>query len=299
MARGAFIIDYNKDSSANRTVGIVFKIRHGVEHVPDDQMALILDIERVITTLNALFPDGGARFERYLGDAFSLSSVGLVGECADPVTATRALASLKETVLTNEAGRVKNNHLLNLGKWALAFASAAVLLGLFTHWLAIIGRQPEVRFALLGQFCYAWAGAMAGTWVSFGWRKAAFTFEDLGKPEADYLWSSIRLVFTGLQTVIIGLLLVLGIVNVSFGQITTAAFAHSVEMALLVGLLCGFSEQTLPSIIAKQATKLLGTPVIQQQPPAAPPSTPAAEQQSEPKTAESSPPAAAPADANK
>lgn len=298
MTAGAYVIKYILDST-NRAVGIDFKIKLGVTQVPADQTALVMDIERVITTLNALFPNGGQRFDLYMEDVFSLSNVGLVGECALTQSAARALESLKETVLTNEAGRVKNNHLLNLGKWALAFASAAVLLGLFAHWLAIIGRQPEVRFALLGQFCYAWAAAMAGTWVSFGWRKAAFTFEDLGKPEADYLWSSIRLIFTGLQTVIIGLLLVLGIVNISFGQITTAAFAHSVEMALLVGLLCGFSEQTLPSIIAKQATKLLGTPVIQQQPPAAPPSTPAAEQQSEPKTAESSPPAAAPADANK
>lgn len=290
MAAGAFVISYIKDST-NRTVGINFKIKLGVTQVPADQTALVMDIERVIATLNALFPNGGQRFDLYMEDAFSLSNVGLVGECAHTQTAARALVSLKETVLTNEAGRVKNSHLINLGKWGLTFAAVAVLLGMFTHWLAILDRQPEVRFALLGQFCYAWAGAMAGTWVSYGWRKAAFTFEDLGKPEADYLWSSIRLIFTGLQTVIIGLLLVLGIVNVSFGQITTAAFAHSVEMALLVGLLCGFSEQTLPSIIAKQATKLLGTPVLTQ-PQAAEPSAPAAEGQTKTPAAEPSPPAA-------
>jgi len=132
-----------------------------------------------------------------------------------------------------------------------------VLLGLGAHALDRSGWFPGVRFTLVGQFLYAWAGAMAGTWVSFGWRKAQFRFEDLGRPEVDYLWSSVRLIFTGLQTVIIGLFLTLGIVNVNFGQITTAAFAHSVEMALLIGLLCGFSEQTLPSAIAKQASSLL------------------------------------------
>lgn len=46
-------------------------------------------------------------------------------------------------------------------------------------------------------------------------------------------------------------------VYVSFGQIATAAFSTNVEMAELVGLLCGFSEQTLPSAIARQATELL------------------------------------------
>ncbi|MGE4264635.1 MAG: hypothetical protein AB7E46_09215 [Desulfovibrio sp.] len=256
MAIGAFEIDYDKDSATNRKIGIMFKVKQADAQPPEDQTKLMLDLERVVATLNALFPQGEGNHARYLEDAFTLASVGLVGT-AYPETAARALESLKEGILLNEAGRVKNNHLLNLGKWALCFAAAAVLLGAAAHGLELSRWRGSVQFALIGQFCYAWAGAMAGTWVSFGWRKAQFRFDDLGRPEADYLWSSMRLVFTGLQTIIIGLLLSLGVVNVNFGQITTAAFAQSVEMALLVGLLCGFTEQTLPSAIAKQTSSLL------------------------------------------
>jgi len=257
MAIGAFEIDYSKDSATNRKIGIVFKVKQVDTQPPEDQTTLMLALEQVVTTLNALFPSGDGNHARYLEDAFTLASVGLVGDTAYPETASRALESLKEGILLNEAGRVKNSHLLNLGKWALCFAAAAVLLGAAAHGLELSRWRGSVRFALIGQFCYAWAGAMAGTWVSFGWRKAQFRFDDLGRPEADYLWSSTRLIFTGLQTLIVGLLLSLGVVNVNFGQITTASFAQSVEMALLVGLLCGFTEQTLPSAIAKQASSLL------------------------------------------
>ena len=44
--------------------------------------------------------------------------------------------------------------------------------------------------------------------------------------------------------------------NISFGKISTADFGRSVEVAVFIGLLCGFSEQTLPSAIAKQASAI-------------------------------------------
>lgn len=256
MAQGAFTLDYDEEGEPKRKCGINFQVNPGVDPTPEDQAALMLDIDRVVATLNRLFPLGGPRFERYFEDAFSLASAGLVGPNAQPLTAARALQNLKDEVLINEAGVVKNKHLLELGYWALYFTLGAVALGLAFHGMAERGWLPKVNTRLLGQFCYAWAGAMAGTWVSFGYRKAQFTFEDLGRPEADYLWSSVRLIFTGLQTVIIGLLLVLEIVNISFGKISTAHFATSVELAVVIGLLCGFSEQTLPSAIAKQASAI-------------------------------------------
>lgn len=257
MAKGAFTIDYDKNPQSGRNEGITFSLKDSLEPAPEEQTALWLDIERVVETLKQLFPEGGPRFDRYFEDAFSLASVGLVGPMAQPATAALALQSLKETILANEAGRVKNRHLLDLGRWALGLGAAAALLGLALHALGGWGRLDSVNCALLAQFCHAWAGAMAGTWISFGWRKAQFRFEDLGRPEADFLRPPARLVFTGLQTVIVGLLFTLGVVNVSFGQIATASFSTNVEMALLVGLLCGFSEQTLPSAIARQASSLL------------------------------------------
>ncbi|MHC1701897.1 MAG: hypothetical protein AB9900_13155 [Humidesulfovibrio sp.] len=256
MAQGAFTRGYDKDDDTGRKTGINFQVNPEVDPTPEDQATLMIDIERVIATLNRLFPVGGPSFERYFEDVSSLASAGLVGPNAQPVTAARALQNLKDEILTNEAGVVKNKHLLELGYWALIFAAAAVVLGLCFHGMAQADWLPAVNTRRLGQFCYAFSGAMAGTWISYGYRKAQFTFEDLGKPEADYLWSSIRLIFTGLQTIIIGLLLVLEIVSISFGKISTADFGRSVEIAVVIGLLCGFSEQTLPSAIAKQASAL-------------------------------------------
>lgn len=260
MAEGAFTIKYLRQDNQpdGRKYKIEFQIKDGAAAIPDDQATLMLGIDRVVDTLNALFPGPDKRFDSYLEEAFSLASAGLVGDSAQPLTAARALESLKDEILMNEAGIVKNKHLLELGTWALYFAGGTIGLGLLFHTMAQLWWLPAVNTRLLGQFCYAWAGAMAGTWISFGFRKAQFTFDDLRRPEADYLWSSVRLIFTGLQTVIIGLLLVLEIVNISFGKISTAHFTTSVELAVVIGLLCGFSEQTLPSAIAKHASAILG-----------------------------------------
>lgn len=167
MAQGAFTIDYDTEPHTGRKTGITFCLKDSLGPTPKDQATLWLDIERVVETLKQLFPERGPRFESYLEDAFSLSSVGLVGPMAQPATAVLALQSLKETILANEAGRVKNTHLIELGRWALALGAAATVLGLVLHGLDRKGWLSSVNCALLGQFCYAWAGAMAGTWVSF------------------------------------------------------------------------------------------------------------------------------------
>lgn len=257
MPQGAFTLGYVTDKASKSRIGINFELVEGCDSVPDEQSQLMEEIERVLAVLNRLFVKGDSGFDRYFEAVFSLASAGLVGSDAQPQTATRALMRLKDEILCNEAGSVKNRHLIRLGLWALVYASVSVALGLCFHWLDRQMIVPAVNTRLLGQFCYAWAGAMAGTWISYGYRKAQFTFEDLGKPEADYLWSSIRLIFTGLQTIIIGLLLVLEIVSVNFGKISTADFGVTVEVAVVVGLLCGFSEQTLPSAIAKHASAMM------------------------------------------
>jgi hypothetical protein len=59
------------------------------------------------------------------------------------------------------------------------------------------------------------------------------------------------------MTLILGLAFSLGMLQISIGGVSTADIATKNEVALLVGMLCGISEQALPATLNDQANKLL------------------------------------------
>jgi hypothetical protein len=82
-------------------------------------------------------------------------------------------------------------------------------------------------------------------------------FADLGVLEQDRLEPVVRLFFTGLLAVIIGLLFYLKIIEVKLGSVSSADFFNRSDLALLIGAFCGLSEQVLPSRVSQQAEALL------------------------------------------
>jgi len=179
----------------------------------------------------------------------NLARVGLVGEHASPELAARALESLKSDITASEAGRVKNRYMKQLGIRALISSAALALVGaLLCIWTAT---RPVACIA------FVLAGCMAGVWLSFGARKAVLRFEDLHIPEEDRLEPVIRLVFAGLLTLVIALLFSLKAIVVTMGATSTDQITSDVRLAVLVGMLCGFSEQVLSTRVAKQAGVLL------------------------------------------
>jgi hypothetical protein len=217
---------------------------------PEEQLRLKDDVEQALIVLRGLFPDGKGRFEDYFRPLLSLAQCGLVGDAANTGVAARALASLKAEVTAREGGTVKNRYMKTLGL-------RAALVGGPTLVLALVLLHFAPRYGILANFLVLWSGCMAGVWLSFGARKATFRFEDLHIPEQDRLEPMIRLFFAGFLTVILALLFSVGAVSVTLGSITTSSINSQFRVALLVGMLCGFSEQILSSKVAKQASALL------------------------------------------
>ena len=85
---------------------------------------------------------------------------------------------------------------------------------------------------------------MAGVWLSFGARKRHFKFEDLQILEQDLLEPFVRLFFTGLLTLVLGLLLSTKILVIALGSVESWQFTQDSSLALLIGILSGFSEQS-------------------------------------------------------
>jgi hypothetical protein len=197
-----------------------------------------------------IYPSSGDRFEDYFRQLLSLSQAGLVGEAASPELASRALLVLKEQIVAQEGGRIKNQYMKQLG-------FKAFILGVPVLIVAIICKLYLPSIETLTNFLFLWAGAMAGVWLSFGARKVVLRFEDLHIPEQDRLEPFVRLFFAGLLTVTIGLLFCTKIIVVNIGPVETWQFTDDTRLALLFGLLCGFSEQVLSTRIASRASQLL------------------------------------------
>jgi hypothetical protein len=98
---------------------------------------------------------------------------------------------------------------------------------------------------------------MAGVWLSFGARKTYFKFEDLHIPEQDRLEPLIRLFFAGLLTMMFGLMFSTHALTITIGGVDSSQFTSSPEIAILIGMLCGFSEQALSSQLTKHASSFL------------------------------------------
>jgi hypothetical protein len=60
-----------------------------------------------------------------------------------------------------------------------------------------------------------------------------------------------------LLTLLVGLLFSTEVVSVQLGSVNTAELDSNARLALLIGALCGFSEQALSSSVAQQASRML------------------------------------------
>ena len=99
-------------------------------------------------------------------------------------------------------------------------------------------------------------GTFVGVCLSYAFRKAEFTLEDLTLPEADFLEPSTRLVFAGTLASVFGFFLLLCLVKVQFGGVELTAFAGIYNLAFVLGIVMGINEILLPQSIAKRTTDI-------------------------------------------
>lgn len=222
------------------------------EKIPEEQLKLRDDVDNAKTTIRMLFANEKEKFEEYFKSLLALAQLGLVGNSASPDLAARALSSLKQEILIREGGRIKNQYMRELGKVSLVFGFPVLLVG-------IIIDQFITDFETLRSFLFLWVGCMVGVWLSFGSRKIELKFEELNALEKDRLSPSIRLIFAGLLTIVIGLLISTKAIVFELGGLSTASFFDGIQIPLLIGIFCGISEQALSTKVAQHASDFLGS----------------------------------------
>lgn len=247
--KGVFEVAPADDSE--RDIG--FSLRQGYKGtIPQEQAILRDEIDKTLVILRVLFPQSTERFKDYFRQLLGLARFGLVCNSAQPETAMKALTILKDQITAQEGARIKNQYMRDLGFRALLLGVAPLVAVLIIklNYASLFG-DTFVNFVFL------WCGCMAGVWLSFGARKKILRFDDLHILEEDRMEPYIRLVFGGLFTIFIGLLFSTGIAVVSFGAVKSTQFSNDPQIALLLGMACGFSEQVLPAKLASNASEML------------------------------------------
>lgn len=240
MEQGAFIVSQSKEQIRE----IQFNT---TEHSPsNEQLKLRDEVEKTLIVLQSIFKDDDKNYFLYFNQLLSLAQAGLVGPHAYPEVAKSALENFQNDIFTKVGGKIKNKYMKKLG---IAVLIMMVISGAFAV-ISYLFYLPVTNYFVL------WISCMPGVWLSFGARKTKIGFYNLHIIEEDRLEPFIKLIFAGLLTEIMGLIFILGIVKINLGGISTELINNDFRIIVLIGVLCGFSEQVLSEKVAKFASEL-------------------------------------------
>jgi|KBSMisStandDraft_5_1062788.scaffolds.fasta_scaffold117916_4 hypothetical protein len=251
--------------TADDAVSLSFQIDGTVTSPPQDQLELKRDIERTLDALTRLYLKDGqkAKFRPYYVQLAALAVLGLAGPNASPEIARKALDSLTGQLIDDEGARIKNGHIRRLGALAALFSVPCLVAYVILRAIDPAGHVGDFLLSLgvdataLSSFMLLWVGCFLGVVLSYGVRTTTMTLSDLVNVDADRLLPGIRLLFAGAFTAVLGILLVLGVVEIKVGSLSSHDLVHSPMVAFLIGTLCGVSELTLPGAVAKKASDLI------------------------------------------
>lgn len=180
--------------------------------------------------------------------------------------AVRKLDLFKEAFVQREADRVKNQHVKALGAWVVFFAAVLLLLAVLLevvvwNWgaatLATVRDDAPTIYAKLAgdtqNFLFLAIGASVGAWMSFTLRKVELGFDELILLEPDRLNPSARIIFVIILTLVVGGILQLGWLSISFADGKGLTPDDGPGPAMLLGILCGIAERTLSGAVVGRA----------------------------------------------
>ena len=253
---GSYIVE--ADAAAH---DLVFRGIDGAPSPSDEENDLVTEIERTLRGLRAIYDGREADVTPHFNNLTNLARAGLSGPQAQPVLARRMLTEFRAEILEREAGPKKNRYMRMLGIACAKAGVPALVIAVLARLLmngSFNAGLDQKTMEMISNFALVMTACTAGVWVSYGARKAQFTFEDLVVPEGDYVYPSSRIAFACILTAALTLLFSAEAIQMTIGTMTTKDLLTHPSVALIVGFLCGFSEQVLAKTISTQATRMLG-----------------------------------------
>jgi hypothetical protein len=273
------------DPKARRLVFDVDIAKGGPSPTMSD-MALIRELGRIEHALNELYPAGqenaDSRFRLYFVSLFYIAQLALEGDVQvddkgkvtsvggrlSSESAKAEVQAIADELIEDEAPRIKNRHLHELGRWAAIAGVPALPAYVLISLLSPDGNSANEFSKLMlrlhvdpgaaANFMLLWAGTMVGVCLSYAFRTTTFSLVDLTRTDSDYLSPQLRLLITGTLAVILVLMAVLNLGDVTIGTMSIAKAAELPMLAFVVGAILGIGEQKLSGTVATRAGELFG-----------------------------------------
>jgi hypothetical protein len=254
MAKGNYIVVPNDEKT-----DIVFHLSPTADQdISNEQQDLLFGVQVVIESLRTIYKENARLFENYFDQLLKLSQVGLVGENAQPQLAKRALEQIKTEVINRESGKIKNDYLKRLGIKAFWFGFPPLIVGIVFNYLNCKENNFEcLNCIYTANLLVLWAGTMTGVWLSFAITRTYIGFSDLTIIEKDRLEPALRLIFTGILSLIFGLLFIKKSIVINFGDLSSDQIATDSISAFIIGVVLGINEKIIGKTLSKKTSALL------------------------------------------
>ena len=260
------------DVNSNR---LVFTPPEGKVEPPHEQLDLVAEIARVARHLHSLYVEDrvvwpvsllkprawelGSELQ-YLQRLLQIAQIGLGREYAQTSYARSALMTIEAEIFVLRGFAKRRWYLM---KCAL-YAAIGMLVSLLFYSELIC--QPILDYLRSGA-CHRYrpiflvlAGSMLGMWLSIASGRVATTLETLEQVINDPVGPGLRILFVLTVAFAGSVLLLSGMVQIKIGEFDTKSLgwdpvsALSPMITLLIGVFFGFSEKTLPTVLAKRAS---------------------------------------------
>ncbi len=254
---------------------LIFTPPEGTVGPPDEQIHLAMEIARVARHLHSLYVKDRVIWPvsilkprswelgsevQYLQRLQRIAQIGLGRQYAQIGYARAALATIETEIFILRGFAKRRWYLMKCAIYAavgtiisLILYSEHVCPHLFDQLrLGACDRYRPIFLVL--------AGSMLGMWLSIASGRVATSLEALEQVINDPVGPGLRILFV-LNVAFAGSILLLsGMVEIKFGDFNTKSLgwdptsAASPMVTLLIGIFFGFSEKTLPTVLAKRAS---------------------------------------------
>lgn len=231
----------------NGSFDIVFGRANDQNYIDSiEEIKLYNSVERIATTINNLKYTDKEIKEQFFEKLVGIAQVGFIGENASVEFALAGIENLKNEMLENEGGRIKNKYHLDLGLCSLI--ALAILWGIY--WFL------SSRFNDLDtSYFIVFTGALIGQWLSFGARKMNLEFENLSTIEQDKMSKPIRIIFILLSSFILFVILTSGAIDFKFGEFSSDNLDHW-KNQIILGCVAGLLDSKLGLKLYEKATEI-------------------------------------------
>ncbi|MBL7770017.1 MAG: hypothetical protein JNK20_13630 [Flavipsychrobacter sp.] len=251
MAKGCYSILHNESKT-----DLIFEIKPEIgAEIPDEQQNLVIDIGNALAIIALLYKPKTVEFAKAFEQLFYISKTGLEGETAQPSLATKALTQFKKEIVDKESGKKKNEYLKQLGIRALVGCFPLLLTGSFINYLACYKVHCDcIQLNYIANMLILVSGTLIGVWLSFAITRTYIGFDDLVIIEKDRLEPTLRLIFTGVLSIIFGFLFIKNSIEIKIGNLSSKDILKDPVTAFLIGTILGLNEKIIGSTLTKKTT---------------------------------------------